>query len=62
MVILQLTAPATTCNSRRWFKEEAAVSNGDFEEECPEDEDDLYNNMLATELLHHINNYCKVQI
>ena len=43
---------ATTCNVRRWFEEEAALSNGEFEDECSEDEDDLYNDVLATELLH----------
>ena len=43
----------TTCNSCRWFAEEAAISNGNFDKEYSEDEDDLYNDMLATEILHH---------
>ena len=44
---------ATTCNARRWFEEEAAISNHDIAEEYSEDEDDVYNEILATELLHH---------
>ena len=44
---------STTSDVRKWFETEAAVSNGevDVEDKCSEDEDDLYNDALAAELL-----------